>query len=223
MLFRSSASRAVFVFHMDIKFKMGSNYYHKRHLYTDEQLISCYLKYESQQKAADELGVSRETVARAVRRACIPLTGRKNNGGPGCGSPCKITDEELIEESKTLNGVQIAKKYNIDVGRVYRRAKRLGLYVQVDGNKWKHRAARYGCTKFDDSITLEAVRQRDRDICQICGNPIDIKDIKNGHIRRLYPTVDHIIPLSKGGSHTWDNVQLAHMCCNAGKRDIIRR
>ena len=44
-------------------------------------------------------------------------------------------------------------------------------------------------------------------------------DIKNGHIGRHYPTLDHIIPLSKGGSHTWDNVQLAHMGCNAGKCD----
>jgi 5-methylcytosine-specific restriction endonuclease McrA len=35
------------------------------------------------------------------------------------------------------------------------------------------------------------------------------------------PTVDHIIPLAKGGTHTWDNVQLAHWSCNSDKRDII--
>lgn len=34
-------------------------------------------------------------------------------------------------------------------------------------------------------------------------------------------TLDHIIPLSKGGTHTWDNVQLAHMSCNAGKCDRL--
>ena len=35
------------------------------------------------------------------------------------------------------------------------------------------------------------------------------------------PTVDHIIPLAKGGTHTWDNVQLAHWSCNGEKRDTI--
>jgi 5-methylcytosine-specific restriction endonuclease McrA len=33
------------------------------------------------------------------------------------------------------------------------------------------------------------------------------------------PTVDHIIPLARGGSHTWDNVQLAHHLCNSLKGD----
>ena len=37
-----------------------------------------------------------------------------------------------------------------------------------------------------------------------------------------YPTVDHIVPLSKGGTHTWNNVQLAHMACNSGKCDKTR-
>lgn len=29
-----------------------------------------------------------------------------------------------------------------------------------------------------------------------------------------YPTIDHVIPLSKGGSHTWDNVKVACGECN---------
>ena len=35
------------------------------------------------------------------------------------------------------------------------------------------------------------------------------------------PTVDHILPLAKGGTHTWDNVQLAHWSCNSDKSDTI--
>ena len=34
-----------------------------------------------------------------------------------------------------------------------------------------------------------------------------------------YPSIDHIIPISKGGQHTWDNVQLAHMICNSIKNN----
>lgn len=34
-------------------------------------------------------------------------------------------------------------------------------------------------------------------------------------------TIDHIIPLSKGGTHTYNNVQLAHYICNSKKSDKI--
>jgi len=33
----------------------------------------------------------------------------------------------------------------------------------------------------------------------------------------MYPTVDYIKPVSNGGTHSWDNVQLAHMGCNMVK------
>ncbi len=33
------------------------------------------------------------------------------------------------------------------------------------------------------------------------------------------PSVDHVVALANGGEHSWDNVQLAHLGCNAGKRD----
>ncbi|MDT2396282.1 HNH endonuclease [Enterococcus avium] len=33
--------------------------------------------------------------------------------------------------------------------------------------------------------------------------------------------MDHVIPISKGGTHSWDNVRLAHRHCNAIKRDAL--
>ena len=59
-----------------------------------------------------------------------------------------------------------------------------------------------------------------QDICAICGQPVN-KALK-------YPdpfcaTVDHIIPLSKGG-HPSDlsNLQLAHLRCNIQKSNSLR-
>lgn len=34
-----------------------------------------------------------------------------------------------------------------------------------------------------------------------------------------YPSIEHVIPISKGGTHTWDNVRLAHCYCNTIKSD----
>ena len=32
-------------------------------------------------------------------------------------------------------------------------------------------------------------------------------------------SLDHIVPLSRGGTHTLDNVQLAHLACNERKHN----
>jgi len=73
----------------------------------------------------------------------------------------------------------------------------------------------------DRDITLERVADRDHNICQICGKPVDWNDYKvvNGKKVSLgnYPSRDHIVPLCKGGSHSWDNIRLAHVSCNSRK------
>lgn len=58
-----------------------------------------------------------------------------------------------------------------------------------------------------------------QEICAICGKPVD-KSLKYPH--PLSPTVDHIIPIAKGG-HPSDlaNLQLAHFCCNRQKSDRV--
>ena len=203
---------------------MGNNYYDKRGLYSDEILVSSYLKYGSQIKAAEHLDVSRETIARAVRRAGIKMNGRRLNGKGHSDrkqSQEKISDEELREAAQTLTCREIALKYNMSDERVFRRARALGIALDTKGTggKWRTRAKRYGCTEFDKTISLKAVVTKYGGVCQICGRPTDWEDIAGGHIGRAYPTVDHIVPLSKGGAHTWENVQLAHMSCNAGKCD----
>lgn len=69
-----------------------------------------------------------------------------------------------------------------------------------------------------DKIGLKTLLKRDGGICRICGEPVDPNDFHRAGkwfvFGRNFPTIDHIIPLSKGGTHTFDNVQLAHMWCN---------
>ena len=80
--------------------------------------------------------------------------------------------------------------------------------------------------KKDMTITLRKLYLRDRGACWICGGTCDYKDCKrdssgNFIVGPTYPSIDHVYPLSRGGSHTWGNVKLAHFYCNTLKRDKV--
>lgn len=64
-----------------------------------------------------------------------------------------------------------------------------------------------------EHVPLDVVRKRDLGICQLCGDPIGAEAWP--HL--LSPSLDHVIPLALGGSHTLANVQLAHLGCNLQK------
>ena len=82
-----------------------------------------------------------------------------------------------------------------------------------------HRARKYGAA-YDTSITLEKLVNKNGLRCAICGGMCDWNDHSwSKYSGPLYPSIDHIVPMSKGGSHTWDNVQVAHMICNSRKGD----
>ena len=73
----------------------------------------------------------------------------------------------------------------------------------------------------DKNITLAKVAKRDNNICYLCGGIVDWNDYKivNGKKCSLgkYPSIDHVVALKNGGKHSWDNVRLAHIRCNAAK------
>lgn len=78
----------------------------------------------------------------------------------------------------------------------------------------------------DYGISLQRLIEKDNNICHICGMPCDDSDfsITEKEYRITgdnYPSIDHVIPLSKGGTHTHDNIKLAHFKCNYIKGDSI--
>lgn len=74
------------------------------------------------------------------------------------------------------------------------------------------RAARNG------KVNYVEIHERDKWVCQICGDKIEGHyDCKNP----LSLTYDHRIPLSRGGLHSTQNLQMTHLICNTQKGNRI--
>ncbi|MCC5952503.1 MAG: HNH endonuclease [Acidimicrobiia bacterium] len=71
---------------------------------------------------------------------------------------------------------------------------RLRYYVRVP---YRRRAA----------LSRRGVFLRDGGVCQYCG--------------RAAENIDHVVPRSRGGTHTWDNVVACCARCNGAKRDRL--
>lgn len=84
-------------------------------------------------------------------------------------------------------------------------------------NRTKDNKSRYTKNgKADYTISLEKLYARDGGICRRCGKALTFECPPNAN---EYPSIDHIRPISKGGLHQWDNVQLLCRYCNLTKRD----
>jgi 5-methylcytosine-specific restriction endonuclease McrA len=71
--------------------------------------------------------------------------------------------------------------------------------------------------------TRRSILERDNYTCYLCNEPVDLS--APSHMNQpgweRYPHMDHVIPLSRGGDDTPDNVRTAHAKCNMVKRDSL--
>ena len=102
---------------------------------------------------------------------------------------------ECRNRAANLREREYRKRTGIRYGKHYTRAKKKGV-------------------PYERGITLRKLIERDGLQCAICGL---VCAYEGNPQAPLYPSIDHIIPMAKGGGHTWDNVQVAHRQCNSYK------
>lgn len=93
--------------------------------------------------------------------------------------------------------IRLWKKENKDLVAEYGRQRRARMYE----------------TEIE-RIETQVVADRDDWVCYLCDDDIDPN--------LTYPdfgyrTIDHVIPLSRNGTHTYDNIKIAHWICNIRK------
>lgn len=77
----------------------------------------------------------------------------------------------------------------------------------------RKRARHYGVAY--EVVNVLHVLERDGWRCQICGK--DTPKARRGSRYPNAPELDHRVPMSKGGGHTYENVQCACRACNGAK------
>jgi len=95
---------------------------------------------------------------------------------------------------------------NRDSIRVVIRAYRKRHRYKVTEWARKRRAAIHHAAVIEQ-VSQSTIYKRDKGICQLCYKPVTKQDA----------SLDHVIPLSKGGNHSYQNIVLTHKRCNSGK------
>jgi len=107
-----------------------------------------------------------------------------------------VANKDRLNEAHKLR-----RSANPEIARIYNR---------------KRRCLKYGCGH--EPYPNQYIFERDAWECGICGRKIN-KRLK--HPDPLSGSIDHIIPLSKGGNDSLLNVQAAHLRCNLGKNAAL--
>lgn len=103
-----------------------------------------------------------------------------------------------------------------------RRARELGMMKPEpwDDRRRENYQKRRALKRGADAELIDNAKVFDRDgwMCGICAEAVD-PELKWPDPMSV--SLDHVVPLAKGGSHTYDNVQCAHLRCNIQKSDSV--
>jgi 5-methylcytosine-specific restriction endonuclease McrA len=136
---------------------------------------------------------SRPVIKRLTWLPCASGCGSVVAGYMGYSRTCRPCIRAIRKANKKTEGGKRRRR----IEKAMRRAKGLGLRA--------------------DKIDPIEVFARDDWSCYLCRRKTP-KELVGTQAANA-PSVDHVVPLSKGGSHTWDNVRCACRLCNTRKGD----
>lgn len=109
-----------------------------------------------------------------------------------------MTDEEIIERIKD-------EPCNFRQHRYVGGPPPRRIYKMQVAHEGRFRKAGLAC----ELVDLRLVYNQHNGICGICSQPVRFEDF----------SIDHIVPLARGGTHVFGNLQPAHLWCNSKKGD----
>lgn len=144
-----------------------------------------------------------------------------------CSESCK--SKAFARSAKTEHCAVCGARFAVRYLTAIERAKGRGRFCSIDcwvsaqrvyssradRNRAKyHRRAASKRKAPAERFPRKEIYERDHWQCGLCGKRVD-KRLKPPHL--MSASLDHIVPLAKGGAHTRQNVQCAHWLCNTRK------
>lgn len=128
----------------------------------------------------------------------------------------RASDRERMRARRLTEPEKIAAEkrafYERHRDRLLARAK--SMYDQADplvireGSR-RTKAKRDGVST--ERLDYAAILERDQGLCHICGEAVSAEDL----------CFEHIVPTTRGGAHSYENVAVSHLACNSKKRSKI--
>lgn len=87
-----------------------------------------------------------------------------------------------------------------------------------DSDRYHRRREMLRSQRTGNPVSFRSIAERDGWRCYLCGDAVD-ESVRGPHA--LAPSLDHVVPLSKGGLHAPTNLALAHLGCNRRKSDRL--
>ena len=157
-----------------------------------------------------------------------PLSGRKRVlcGSPECAKKRQADQmREWMRDYRERTGKRYSSKYESAPKVVAAKAERdrrrnaeipvrqryPAQFAAKDARR-RMKVAEATVEQFDPGEAFE----RDGWVCGLCGDPVD-PSLKYPDPRSK--SLDHIVPIARGGEHSRGNAQLAHLRCNIAKSD----
>lgn len=159
--------------------------------------------------------IAREAVARSCKRCGEPIPVTRTLNAVYCSAACsrraaQISRSRTCSEPDCTRGVVargLCKKHYARVTRT-----KSPWTARRKANKRKRNALKRGAES--EAIVDVEVYDRDGWLCGICTEPVARSLVWPDP---MSVSLDHVIPLSRGGAHVLDNVQCAHLSCNVRK------
>lgn len=180
-----------------------------------------------------------------LHKSCVTIRHRKTT----CDNCERIATEKAKQEKEQQRKIEADKRMWAKAGK--REAKQMsfsvckacgGLFYSerlgvlycsdscakrvMNARAKDKRIKKLSCIIVDKGITLERLFHKSNGVCALCGGKCNwadhfVKDNGAFVAGATYPSIDHIMPISKGGLHEWKNIQLAHFACNSKKGDRV--
>jgi hypothetical protein len=152
---------------------------------------------------------------------CGLLTLTKYDHQKFCTRDCAYKYSRENYEYKVIVPIEWA----CECGEVFYRTHWRDRRRYCDRCRLKYKRARYRIktvkrqgAQFGMRISVDQIAERDNFICHLCGQVVDMS------LKRTFgfgATVDHVLPISKGGLDVMENVKLAHWSCNRKKGNRV--